>query len=181
MSSLHRPAAGSDPVAGEFATDHRSPWIPEGRMLSLWSFVLLIAWASWWGGLSFYAIAVVPIATEQLGSTSQGFITRDVTHWHNTLFAAFLGLLLAEAFRRRSAPLWCVVGMLFGICVGLFLDHAYLSQQMDPTQRTVPEGFYGDHAVYLWLTAVEWFLGILVLVWLLPGHATLTTPKSAAS
>jgi len=148
--------------------------IPERLLLSLWNLVLLLAWASWWGGLSFYAIAVVPIATEQIGSTSQGFITREVTQWHNGLFVVVLVLLFAESVRRRSVSLGCVIVLLFGVCIGLFLDHAYLSQQMDPVRRTVSEGFYADHAIYLWLTAIEWLLGILVLGWLVPGQSNPT-------
>lgn len=171
MTPLQSPAAGISPVAGETATDQRTRLIPVRLVLSLWNLVLLLAWASWWGGLSFYAIAVVPIATEQIGSTSQGFVTREVTQWHNGLFVVVLGLLFAEAVRRRSVSLGCVIGLLFGVCLGLFLDHAYLSQQMDPVQRTVPEGFYADHSLYLWLSAVEWFLGIVVLGWLVPGQS----------
>ncbi|MFM8571811.1 MAG: hypothetical protein ACKOAU_09465 [Pirellula sp.] len=41
-----------------------------------------ILWGLWWGGLSFYAIVVVPIGTEQIGSVAQGFITQRVTQWH---------------------------------------------------------------------------------------------------
>lgn len=179
MPHLSRPAAGRTPVAGEFAKDLRARLMLKCRFLLLWNYLLLLVWASWWGGLSFYAIAVVPIATEQIGSTSQGFITREVTQWHNVLFAVVLALLLAEAIRRRSVSLGGLFGILFGVGVGLFLDHSYLSKQMDPNQRTVPEGFYADHAVYLWLTAIEWFLGILVLGWLVPVQSNRNEIKSS--
>lgn len=175
MKTDHNPATGQSPVAGQAALDNRSIRIANRLLETLWSFALLLAWAFWWGGLSFYAIAVVPIATEQIGSTSQGFVTREVTQWHNTWSMVVVGLLFVEAARRRSVPLGIVSVLLLGVCIGLVLDHNYLSQQMDDAHRTVPEGFYRDHAVYLWLTAIEWFLGIIVVGWIspvqsIPGH-----------
>ncbi|MBM3964022.1 MAG: hypothetical protein FJ308_02995 [Planctomycetes bacterium] len=168
MRTDHNPVAGSSSVAGNVSLDNRSIGIAARLVSSLWSLALLLAWAYWWGGLSFYAIAVVPIATEQIGSTGQGFVTREVTQWHNIWFMVVLVLLFAEAARRRSIPLGCTSVMLLGVCTGLCLDHNYLSQQMDDLHRTVPERFYRDHAVYLWLTVIEWFLGIIVLGWISP-------------
>ena len=47
--------------------------IPLGH--SGWRTGLLFAWAIWWGGLSFYALFVVPIGTEIVGGFEQGLIT----------------------------------------------------------------------------------------------------------
>ena len=44
-----------------------------------WRLFLLLVWAAWWGGLCFYAVVVVPIGTELIGSVEQGFITQRVT------------------------------------------------------------------------------------------------------
>ena len=41
-----------------------------------WSSFLLLVWAAWWGGLCFYAMVVVPIGTELIGSVEQGLITQ---------------------------------------------------------------------------------------------------------
>lgn len=65
----------------------------------LWHAVVLLLWGLWWGGLSFYAIVVVPVGTEQIGSVDQGF--------------------------------------------------------------------YSQHALYLWLTAIEWLYGLTVPLTLL--------------
>ncbi len=57
--------------------------IPLGH--SGWRTGLLFAWAIWWGGLSFYALFVVPIGTEIVGGFEQGLITQRVTNWLNAI------------------------------------------------------------------------------------------------
>jgi hypothetical protein len=37
---------------------------------------------------------------------------------------------------------------------------------LDFNQQTVESSFYSQHAIYLWVTAAEWLLGLL-LPWLL--------------
>lgn len=39
----------------------------------------MLARGMWWGGLCFYAVVIVPIGTEVIGSVEQGFITQRVT------------------------------------------------------------------------------------------------------
>ena len=73
-----------------------------------WRIVLWIVWGAWWGGLSFYAVVVVPIGTELIGSVEQGFITQRVTMWHNCLAVLFLLCLAVEAYSRKSRVLWVV-------------------------------------------------------------------------
>jgi hypothetical protein len=33
---------------------------------------------------------------------------------------------------------------------------------MNFVERTVPGNFYSEHAIYLWITVVEWLLGMVV-------------------
>lgn len=129
---------------------------------------LLILWAAWWGGLTFYALAVVPIGTEVIGSVSQGFITQRVTQWHNGLTGVITLALFFEAYRRRNRSLNVVASSLLLVTIALIAWHARLTGMMNFRDETVPSGFYAEHAVYLWITAAEWGLGIAIPAWLLP-------------
>ena len=124
-----------------------------------WRLFLLLVWAAWWGGLCFYAVVVVPIGTELIGSVEQGLITQRVTQWHNGLSGLFLVSLLIEASRRRSRELWAIVAVLAIIDIALVVWHYKLTGMIDFKQQTVPGTFYAQHAIYLWITAAEWLLG----------------------
>ena len=139
--------------------------------LIAWRVLLLLVWAAWWGGLCFYAVIVVPIGTEAIGSVEQGFITQRVTQWHNALTGLFSIFLLVEAYRKRERVFWIIAISLSLIATALVLQHARLTGMMDFKHQTVPGGFYGSHAVYLWITAIEWALGIVIAIWLLPTAA----------
>jgi hypothetical protein len=131
--------------------------------LNFWQAFLLLFWALWWGGLSFYAIVVVPIGTELIGSTEQGFITQSVTRWHNILTGGFVVCLFIEAIRMRSRMLWSFVIALAIIEIGLIRWHWHLTEMMDFADHSVPSSFYSLHAIYLWITAAEWFIGIALI------------------
>ena len=133
-----------------------------------WRVLLLLVWAAWWGGLCFYAVVVVPIGTDLIGSVEQGFITQRVTQWHNGLSVLFLVCVLIEARRRRSHGLWAIVAMLAIIDVALVVWHAKLTGMMDFQQQAVPGSFYAQHAIYLWITAAEWLLGMALPIWIFP-------------
>ena len=134
----------------------------------IWSNVLWIVWATWWGGLSFYAIVVIPIGTELIGSVEQGFISQKVTQWHNWLSLLFVMFLAIDAHVRRRGTLWIIVALLVFINIMLVVWHSILSSQMDFEQKTVPSGFYAQHAVYLWFTAAQWIVGMAMPLFLLP-------------
>jgi hypothetical protein len=134
------------------------------RFIAIWKIVLWIVWAMWWGGLSFYAIVVVPIGTEQIGSVDQGFITQQVTYWHNVLCVVFSACLIAEAYRRKSR-LHGIVAMLLAVLTAMLIaGHILLTKQMNFDEKSVPSDFYTRHAMYLWITAAEWFLGLTIPV-----------------
>ncbi len=155
-----------------FPLESESVQSPKQRNLrASWRILLLLVWASWWGGLSFYAIVVVPVGTEEIGSVEQGFITQRVSQWHNALTGLFILILLIEAAWRRSIGL-CIVGaMLTIIDIALLVDHAKLTGMMDFKLHTVPSSFYDQHAVYLWIVAVEWLLGLTIPIWIIASNA----------
>ncbi len=135
---------------------------------AIWKVFLLLVWAAWWGGLCFYAAVVVPIGTELIGSVEQGFITQRVTQWHNGLSGLFLVGLLIEAFRQRSRGLWAIAVVLAIIDIALVVWHAKLTGMMDFQQQAVPGSFYAQHAIYLWITGVEWLMGMAMPIWIAP-------------
>lgn len=137
-------------------------------------FVVFAVLAVWLGGLTFYAVIVVPIGTAQLGSTEQGFVTQQVTSQLNLIGVLVLIVLGALTLRHRThIPLvatWCV---LLAVQIGLFIDHAHLSRLMDPSHRTLlVNDFYDQHRVYLWLTAIQWVTG-----WFWSWHAVRRLPN----
>ena len=131
-----------------------------------WRFCLILVWGTWWGGLCFYAIVVVPIGTEVIGSVEQGFITQQVAQWHNRISIVFLLCMMVEAYRQRCRILWSLAAILAIVELALMAWHMHLTKMMDFTHHAVPNHFYAEHAVYLWITAVEWFLGMLIPPWL---------------
>jgi len=140
--------------------------------IRLWGVSLLVTWAAWWGGLAFYAGVVVPQGTALFGSTEQGTLTRQVTLWHNRLFALWLLLLAVEIVRRRSPSLLALGLVLAGLWLLLLRQHSLLSAVLDTPESLRTGGFYPLHARYLWLTTGEWLLGLIVPGWLLTPCAS---------
>lgn len=132
-----------------------------------WKVFLLLVWAAWWGGLGFYAVVVVPIGTDIIGSVEQGFVTQRVTQWHNGLSVLFLVCLVIEASRGRNRWLWAMTVVLGIITITLLIWHVKLTEMMDLQQRAVSVAFYAHHAIYLWLTAAEWLVGMAMPSWII--------------
>jgi hypothetical protein len=61
--------------------------------------------------------------------------------------------------------LWLSSGLLAILTAPLLAGHAVLTTQMDFNEQTVESSFYSQHAIYLWVTAAEWLLG-LFLPWI---------------
>lgn len=132
----------------------------------LWRFTIDLLFCLWWGGLTFYAAVVIPIATELLGAETQGFVTQRVTRWLNVLTTAWLVMVAVDAKRHRSCWLWSLWMMMALSQIGLFVDHARLTSLMDFANQAISidrARFYAEHQVYLWITVVQWLAG---LVWL---------------
>lgn len=125
-------------------------------------FVGLVSLALWWGGLTFYSLVVVPIGSEFLGASAQGFVTQRVTHWLNGIGVVTLVLLLwnLTAARRR---LLIATRLLMASCLaGLAVLHGSLDALLDPQLWSVNhvERFYNLHRVYPLVTAVQWLAGL---------------------
>lgn len=141
---------------------------------SLRAICCIMALAIWWGGLTFYALVVVPIGTDLFGSVQQGLVTQQVTNWLNGIGLGTLALLLWNVVVTRSrllAATWLAMALSLG---AVSLLHLRLDALLggDAGTPSVEPDFYDVHRVYLLITAVQWLAGAVHF----GGLATLRAP-----
>lgn len=131
--------------------------------------VLLLA--IWWGGFTFYALAVIPSGHQVLRSqVRQGFITQRVTEKLNWLGVVTLAVVLAEVLAARPQPkrfrvllgAWLVCAV---TQAALFYCHARMSALLNVTRLTVTDDARFDflHQCYLWPATIGWLASGLIL------------------
>lgn len=120
--------------------------------------IYVLAASLWLGGLTFYALVVVPAGTEVVGSTTQGFITQRVTSRLNVVGAVCLAGLLLSTVPARRRSLWIAWTLMAAAQAALFVMQNQLGALLDPLTQSVsdPARFYSLHRVYLLITAVQW-------------------------
>jgi hypothetical protein len=133
-------------------------------------FLVLVALMFWQGGFTFYAGVVVPVGRDVLGSErEQGFITREVTRYLNLSGGIALAVLgwdaVATADRsrlRRWTRLLAWAGMAAAL-VWLVWLHPRLDALLDPEASRILDrkAFRSGHRLYLWISTVQWGLGIV--------------------
>lgn len=145
--------------------------------LTLIRFLLLLSLSFTFGGFLFYASVVVPLGTQVLGSTTQGFVTREVTNVINiaSVFSSVATLVFCWAGTggRQSAsqssvrvPLICAVTI--GVsAVFLIWLHRHLDEAMAEDEFAVIDAvsFYSMHRVYLWVSTIQWLASLPILWW----------------
>ncbi len=142
-----------------------------------WRILLGCLLAFWLGGLTFYALIVVPAGTELWGATDQGALTRHVTYQLNWIGSVVLGVLAIDAVRLGRRRLtgggltanwltanWLTVCWLL-MClaqVALWFLHGQLTPYVDLEDRLVDDygTFYTIHRIYLLATAGQWAAGL---------------------
>ena len=62
--------------------------------------------------------------------------------------------------------------MLLAVTNALLLWHGHLSNMMNSRDRSVQDHFYQEHAIYLWLTAVQWMIGLAIPPLLFKGYCS---------
>jgi cellulose synthase/poly-beta-1,6-N-acetylglucosamine synthase-like glycosyltransferase len=137
-------------------------------LLRALSYLHILAWSIWWGGLTLYAAIVVPIATESIGALEQGFVTKKVTEWLHGCAAVYLATGIAVSAWRRSRWQIGLIVVQLVLLVSLVMVHSRLSAEMDFDLKTIPDGFYAKHAIYLWLTTGMWIVGLIYPLVALP-------------
>lgn len=144
-------------------------------------FLLIVALSLSFGGSIFYAAVVVPIGSQMLDSTSQGFVTQKVTHGMNAATAATIAILIWEAVaiapRLTAISRWlllAIIVMLVLSNVALIGLHFQLDDLLMPESFSViqPARFYRLHQFYLWISIAQWLVMLVVIGWLVRAWRT---------
>lgn len=120
--------------------------------------------ATWWGGFTFYALAVIPSGHQVLRSRlRQGFITQRVTVRLNWLGVAAIAAAAVEVWAARKSPrrfrvllgAWVVCA---GTEAGLFSLHARMDELLDGKAMAITDQDRFDrlHEYYLWPATIGW-------------------------
>ena len=138
-------------------------------------YLFLLAFAWWMGGLTFYALVVIPTASHVLGNHRDvGFITQQVTYWLNLtgIVALLLSLwniasVLPMARRRMR---FLLVGTWFVMAAthaALFISHSWLSAILDIDHHRIIDSdlFEFRHGVYETFVTIQWIAALLQM-WL---------------
>lgn len=142
-----------------------------GTLASLRRFVVMLLFAVWFGGFTFYALAVVPTGHRILRSkVRQGFITQEVTNKLNALGVVTLTALAGQvvAVRRAKSRRWFRVAAISWAALAVTLAllcwlHPHLDALLDPVARSVTDEdkFYALHRWYLIVATVQWLAGMI--------------------
>lgn len=141
--------------------------------------LLLLVFALFWGGLTFYAGFVVRISHEMLIDPMQGgLITQRVTWWLQVLGVVSVVLMLLNAVivvkqsKRFGAALMALAAVLGVALAGLFMVHGQLDSVIDVEASEIIDRdvFTIGHRRYNQLTTVEWlsclaYLPLTIVAW----------------
>ena len=143
------------------------------RMGFAWSrLLLLLSFALFWGGLTFYTGFVVRIAHDVLDNPMDGgLITQRVTVLLQILGGITVLLMLWNAFQvsrkhRRFGMALALCAIVLGVAlVGLTIVHGQLDAVIDVNAYKIVDrdAFVIGHRRYNQLTTVEWISALLYL------------------
>ncbi|MFK7820474.1 MAG: hypothetical protein AB8G99_17270 [Planctomycetaceae bacterium] len=141
-------------------------------MIILLRTLLVLTYALFFGGLTFYTGVVVRISHDVLSDPMDGgLITQQVTDVLQWLGAATAGLMLMNALavrkvcsRRFKVLIGCAVVLAIAVC-GLFMVHEFLDEVIDvaAAEITDRDQFVVGHRRYNQLTTVEWLATLIYL------------------
>ena len=159
-------------------------WYRGFRLVVRW--LLILAFAVWFGGFTFYGAVVLTVLHDQLDQLAAGSITRDVTSYLNLIGLVAIGFVwfdvALEVPRWRSRWGIVTIGLLVVISIiqaGLFWGHAYLGDWLD--ERGL-RGFYRIHTIYLHTSTFQWAACILLMLtmvrnWSMADRQSLIEPS----
>ena len=135
--------------------------------------ILLISFALFWGGLTFYTGIVVRIEHDVLDEPIMaGLITQRTTNVMQALAVITVvqmgvnGFVVAGRCRRLGYILISISTLIALAIIGLYIVHGHLDAVIDVAAREVTdyESFATGHRRYNQLTTVEWLSSISYLV-----------------
>lgn len=154
-----------------------------------WGFrlLLLLTFALFWGGLTFYTAFVVRISHDVLGDPMVGgLITQRVTEWLQILGGITVALMLWNAGRiaqisRGWGAALAVCTIVLGCAIlGLVIVHGHLDAVIDVNgvEITDRDAFAAGHRRYNQLTTVEWLVSLAYLAITLSAWRHVDAAKS---
>lgn len=108
----------------------------------------------------------MPLGIEQFGSVEQGSLTQRVAIRLNVAGTIVGICLLADALWRKPRTHRTVLASaLLRLQIGLWFWHSRLNRWLGPTSMSPhsDESFYFEHRIYLWMTTVQWLIGLACL------------------
>ena len=122
---------------------------------------------------------VIPIGSDVLDTTPQGFVTQQVTFVLNMASVVTLAIMIwygqsENIFRNHPSRhpdgrmYVCVLGVYTASLACLFFLHPQMGSLLNPDDLSVvdTDRFYRLHRVYLWISTVQWLstIGFLLLI-----------------
>src|SRR4051812_7678052 len=98
------------------------------RQSTLARYVAVCPLAVWQGGLTFYALVVIPSGAAVVGATTQGFITQRVTGWLNLIGVLALAALIPSLASRWMLWTWACMALALA---ALFAIHLRMDALLD--------------------------------------------------
>lgn len=148
------------------------PW------MVLWRPAVVLAFAFWWGGFTFYSGVVIHIGTDIFGKTEQGFVTQQATNALNAAGAALSIVLLANSLFMRGVGKGPIIGLwvswaIIAACqAGQYFVHSVMDGFLviDPDRRVTDiDQFWPLHRIYIKFVTAQWAAGILHIACVLTG------------
>ena len=133
-------------------------------------FLVVQALMLWQGGFLFYTAVVVPTGTAEFTAFEQSRVTRVVTQWMNGFGVATLVLLAWDQWATRPARTrWVLWGGMTIALAGVAVLHPMIEARVDYVSGRITDygGFYLRHRIYLWVSTVQWAIGLVYVLLML--------------
>ncbi len=141
-------------------------------MTLLRRFVVLMTFAFWQGGFTFYAAVVAPVSTEVLGAASErGLIIQKITRYINLAGAVALVPLAWDAAASRDRAAWrrwlrwlALLGLALSLAALLWLQFHLDALHIDDPYGLLNLGDFPEDHWYLWTSVIQWECAMIYLV-----------------